>query len=383
MVRYVLTIGTTAGLLFGATGGARAQGPQAPVATISATGTAGEGAGRALTLEQALALARRANRSLVVEQARVAQAQVSLQQAYNVLFPTLTAQGKYTRNNVGVSFPFVDSKTGQAVTINLQPLNQRDGTLAFSTLLFAPAVYPALKAVKSGVELAEQNMKAAEVEILLSVAQSFYACAAADEVLAARDSNIAVARATLETSRTRFSAGTVTKLDVDRAQIAVLHAEQAKREAELAKAQSYRALATLTETEGAFRVVPPEQTFEQGQVDATGKDLNNVLQLRPEFRALEVGARQIDLVRKADAWKWAPSISAFGNARWFNYDNFIREHHSWAVGATVDWVLYDGGTRDSDRHLQIAKLQETMARQEVLRESIRDDIENGKLQVRT
>lgn len=380
MVRYALTIGTMAGLLFGA----RVEAADGPVATVSATGNLGDAGGRALTLEQALALAQRANRSLVVERARVAQAQVSLDQAYNVLFPTLTAQGKYTRNNVGVRFPITDPMTGQTTaSINLQPENQLDGTVAFQTLLFAPAVYPGLKAVKSGVETAEQNMKASEEGILFSVAQAFYASATADEVMAARDSNIAVAKATLDTARTRFAAGTVTKLDVDRAEIAVLRTEQARREAELARSQSYRALATLIEVEPPFRVVPPPQTFNPVEVDAVGKDLGNVLQLRPEFRALEAGARQVDLQRKADEWRWSPSISAFGNARWFNYDNFIREHHAWAVGATLDWVIYDGGSRDSDRHLQIAKLQEAVARQEVLRENIRDDIENGRLQVST
>jgi len=380
MVRYALTIGTTAGFLFAVTGAARAE---APVAVVSATGSTDTGA-RTLTLEQALALARRANRNLVVERARVAQAQVGLEQAYNVLFPTLTAQGKYTRNNVGVRFPITDPMTGQTTAfINLQPENQLDGTVAFQTLLFAPAVYPGLRAIKSGVEAAEQNMRAAEDGVLFSVAQAFYAVATAEEVIAARDSNIAVAKATLDTARTRFGAGTVTKLDVDRAEIAVLRAEQAKREAELARSQSYRALATLIEEERPFRVIAPEQDFDSAQIDTVGKDLGNVLQLRPEFRALEAGARQVDLQRKADAWRWSPSISAFGNARWFNYDNFIRQHHAWAVGATLDWVIFDGGARDSDRHLQIAKLQETMARQDVLRESIRDDIENGKLQVHT
>jgi len=379
MVRYALTIGITAVFSF-AFAAARAE---APMAVVSATESNGGGE-RELTLEQALALARRANRSLVAERAVVAQAQVGLEQAYNVLFPTLTAQGKYTRNNVGVRFPITDAMTGQTTAyINLQPKDQLDGTVAFQTLLFAPAVYSGLKAVKSGVGAAEQNSKAAEEGILFSVAQAFYAAATAEEVIAARDSNIAVAKATLDTARTRFGAGTVTKLDVDRAEIAVLRAEQAKREAVLARSQSYRTLATLIEEERPFRVVPPSQTFDPVEIERAGKDLGNVLQLRPEFRALEAGALQVDQQRKADAWRWSPSISAFGNARWFNYDNFIRQHHSWAVGATLDWVIYDGGTRDADRHLQIAKLQETMARQEVLRESIRDDIENGKLQVRT
>jgi len=382
MVRYALTIGTTAGFLFGATGAARAE---APVAVVSNTDAPASGAGRKLSLEQALALARRSNRSLVVERSLVAQANVSLEQAYNVLFPTISVQGKYTRNNTAVAFPNFLATPGAPAgeTKYIQPLNQWDGAANVQTLLFAPAVYSGLKAVKSGVGAAEENMKASEESILFTVAQSFYAAAVADEVLVARDSNIAVAKATLDTARTRFGAGTVTKLDVDRAEIALLRAEQAKREAELARAQSYRALATLIEAEGPFQVAPPAHTFDADQTDTLGNDLGSVLQLRPEFRALGAVAEQAELQRKADAWRWAPSISAFGNARIFNYYNFALQQHSWAVGATFDWVIYDGGSRDSDRHLQVAKVTEAMARQQVLRESIRDDIANGKLQVRT
>ncbi len=358
---------------------AQAEAPAAVAAVAAPAPPAADGStpGRTLTLDQALALARRANKSLVVERARVAQAQTSLDQAFTVLFPTLTAQGKYTRNNAQAAFPIM----GSLATI--QPYNQLDGAVNFSTLLFAPAVYPGLKAVESSVTSAEENMRSAEDSVLVSVAQTFYAAAIADEVLAARDSNIAVARATWDTARTRFGAGAVTKVDVDRAEIAVLRAEQAKREAVLGQSQSYRALATLIELDEPFRVVPPANAFEPEGAEAEGQDLGAVLKLRPEFRALEATARQADHERSADAWRWAPSISAFGNARIFNYKNFTLENHSWAVGATLDWVLYDGGNRDTLRHLQIAKLSEAMARAEVLRENIRDDIANGKVQVRT
>lgn len=386
MSRSLLAIAATAGSLFWAPGAARAQTPAAPVATVSATGTATDANVHTLTLEQALSMARRANRSLVVEQSLVAQAHVSLDQAYNVLFPTVTAQGKYTRNNVNVdiAFPYTRPDGTMATQeIHLQPSNQLDGQVAFSTLLFAPAVYSGLQAVKSGVRSAEENMKAAEDSILFSVAQAFYATAIADEVLAARDSNIEVAKATLDTARTRFAAGAVTKLDVDRAEIALLRTQQAKRDSELGKSQSYRALATLIQADKPFQVVAPDRPFNLDDDDAVGKDLGNALQLRPEFRALEAVAQQAEHQRKTDAWRWAPSISAFGNARWFNYDSFAGLHYAWVLGATLDWTIYDGGTRDADRHLQIAKLTEALARQEVLRETIRDDIENGKLQVRT
>ena len=192
-----------------------------------------------LTLDQALAMAKRANKSLAVERTRLAQAKVSIDQAWSVLFPTVTAQGKYARNNTFFEFPL---STGGKLTI--QPTDQWDGAMTASTLLFAPAVYPGLKAVEAGFEVAEEGARASEDAVLFAVGQAFYAAVIADEVMGVRDSNISVTRATLETARTRFAAGAVTKVDVDRAEIAVLRAEQAKREAELGRSQTYRSLAT-------------------------------------------------------------------------------------------------------------------------------------------
>src|SRR4051794_20470797 len=64
----------------------------APVADIPAKG---QGKIRDLTLDQALVLARKGNRNLVVDRARLAQARTAVEQAWNVLFPTLAVQGKY------------------------------------------------------------------------------------------------------------------------------------------------------------------------------------------------------------------------------------------------------------------------------------------------
>ena len=66
----------------------------------------------------------------------------------------------------------------------------------------------------------------------------------------ARRSSIEVARATLKNAQTRLSAGTVTKVDVDRAELAVLRAEQMEREARHGREQAYRGLATLIQIEG-------------------------------------------------------------------------------------------------------------------------------------
>jgi outer membrane protein TolC len=351
----------------------------APAADVPAKG---QGKIRNLTLDQALVLARKGNRNLVVDRARLAQARTAVEQAWNVLFPTLAVQGKYTRNYEEFKFHVAppEGMSGNGVDLLIQPKNQWDFGATASTLLFAPAAYPALRAAEASAEGAAENMRASGDNTLYTVAQSFLTAGVADEVIAVRDSNIAVSRATLDIARTRYSAGAVTKVDVDRAQLAVLRAEQSKREAELAQRQAYRALATLMGVGEPFKVVPPPMSESEA---LPGDDLDLVLKLRPEFRAVQLAAREADLERQAYAWRWAPSISGFANARRFNYDNFRRDRHSWAAGATLDWVLYDGGVRDSQRHLQAARLAEQQAQAAVLEDSIRDDLANGRDSIAT
>ena len=183
-----------------------------------------------------------------------------------------------------------------------------------------------------------------------------------------------MARATLDNAKTRFTAGTVTKVDVDRAELALVRAEQLEREAQYARNQSYRTLATLIQLETPFRAVAPPMTV----VVPPPQDEAMVLKLRPEFRAIEMSVHAADEQRKTDALKWSPSLSAFGNARRFNYQNFAFNNYSWAVGVQLDWIIYDGGARDAQRHLAAAQQAEAEARAAVLRDSIRDDLINGR-----
>jgi outer membrane protein TolC len=340
---------------------------------------------RELTLEQALELGKKRNKSMAVERARLAQVQTSLSSAWALLLPTIAAQGKYTRNYHEFNFPgavMTDPATGMMVQgpgLLIQPVNQLDGIVSFNAPLIVPAAYPGLQSVKANIASAEANYDLSETNVLYAVAQAFYAAAVSDEVVTARHSNIEVARATMNNAKTRFAAGTVTKVDVDRAELALLRAEQADREANQGRQQAYLGLATLIQIEGTFRVKAPEAL----PALPAEQPLENVLQLRPEFRALELSARAADLQAKTDAWKWSPSISGFGNARKFNYDNFNRDRYSWAVGLQLDWVIFDGGNRDAQRHLANAQMDEAVARVEVLKDNIRNDLVNQRSLVDT
>jgi outer membrane protein len=341
---------------------------------------------QALTLDQALAMARKANRSLIVERARLAQAQTSVEQAWAALFPTIAAQGKYTRNYKKFEFG-----TPMTAPLLIQPENQLDAVVTGTVPLLAPAAYPALEAVKKNVLSSQANLETAEATVLFSVAQTFYAAAVSEEVMVARRSSIEVARATLRNAEARFGAGTVTKVDVDRAELALVRAQQLERESRYGREQAYRALGTLIQAPGPFRVsVAAEQQAAPLPSPAASRDgggpggeVDAALQLRPEFRSLRFSLEAAEAQRRAQGWRWAPTLSAFGNARKFNYDNFARDRYSWAVGGQLDWVLWDGGTRDALRHQAAAQAAEAQARAEVLRDSIRDDLASGRSLIAT
>ncbi len=347
-------------------------------------------AGRLLTLDAALAAAKRANRTLAVEKARLAGARTNVEQAWAALFPIITAQGKYTHNyknatlNFGALFASLGlvpasanaSLASEPVTILKQ--EQLDANIIATMPLIAPAAYPGLDAVKKGVRSSEANYEASESNVLLNVAQVFFLAAAADEVLVSRQSNINVSRATLENAKTRFAAGTVTKVDVDRAELAVVRAQQIALDAEYGRQQSYRALATLMQDDVPFKVVPPEVPLK-----TPVETFEGALNRRAEFRALILTEESAEATGRAYGWRWSPQLSGFAKANVGNYKGFSGDKYAWAVGLQLDWTIFDGGTRDAQRHLAAAQAAQAEAQSQVLADNIRDDLQNGRVYLET
>lgn len=360
-------------------GAARAQEAVPTLRSVPA-GTDVQTPSGAITLEKALVLAKKNNHGIAAEKARLAAAQTNLETAWSTLFPTLVAQGRYTRNYREFVFNLPKDPNNLAAgldTLTIQPVNQFDAIINGTLPIIAPAAYPAIKAVKANVAAAEAGYEVSEADIFVGVAQAYLAAAVADEVLAARGSAIQVARATLTNAQTRREAGTVTKVDVDRAELAVVRAEQNERDARNARSRAYRALGTLIGIQGEFAIQPEIPT--EALPDA--RNLDMALHLRPEFAAIEASILAAQKTASARAWQWAPTLSAFGNARRFNYDNFARDNYSWAAGAQLDWVLFDGGKRDADRHAANAQAAEAEARSLALRDKIRDDLANSSEQL--
>jgi len=153
---------------------------------------------------------------------------------------------------------------------------------------------------------------------------------------------------------------------------------QIARDAEYARQQSYRALATLMQSDVPFKVVPPEVPLK-----TPAETFDAALHSRPEFRALLLTEQSADATRRAYAWRWSPQLLGFAKANIGNYVGFTGDRYAWSVGLQLDWTIFDGGARDAQRHLAAAQAAQAQAQSQVLADQIRDDLENGKRYLET
>ncbi len=370
---------------------------------------------RTLTLDEALQTAHRNNRDLRQARARIAQAHAGVLTAWSALLPVVTTQGKYTHNYKEVALPgnyFTASTTGLAdvlkgaaqqagqqplvdalqgfentlaantpATIVIQKGEQLDYVLAATVPLIVPYAYPALSASKRSEEASRANFDVTDAQVLYSTAQAYYACAGADELVEARRHAVVVAQKALDNARARLEAGVVNRVEVQRAELQLVRAQQSLVESQDTEVQAYTALATIMNMHEPVRVVPAEAPpAEPPPVDTLTAQ---ALQLRPEFVALDKTIASNRLTVSSNWWRWAPAVSAFGNVRAFNYAGFSGDQYSWAVGLQLDWTIYDGGIRDAQRKLAEAQRDENLARLDLLRDQVRDDVFNAERALKT
>ncbi len=332
-------------------------------------------ADRTLTLDEALAQARIHNRDLHAARARVQAAQTGIEQARAAFLPTVTAQGKYTHNYKQVAIDFGAIVPGAGAII-IQKGEQLDANLNASVPLLAPAAYGAYRAAKLSARASEGTYAVTTASVMLAVAQAYYASAGADEIVTARTNAVAVAKETFDNAKARVAADVANQVEVTRAETALVRAEQAQAESENARATAYRGLATLVGTRDAIHVDP--RPVPPAPLAPVEELVTQARTRRPELAVERDLIASAEATAMSDRWRWAPTLSAFGQVHVGNYAGFSGDRYAWAAGLSLDWLLYDGGARDAQRHLAEAQRTEGEAKLELLGDSVADEVANAR-----
>jgi outer membrane protein TolC len=365
-------------------------------------------ADRSITLDEALAMARAHNRDLRGARERIVEANAGVEQARAALFPTVAAQGKYTHNYkevdfdaaalLGPAFDVADAIKGSTTnpaeaaaidaavtrdraalasqpTVVISKAEELDGQITASVPVLSPPLFYGLSAAQHSRDASDAGYQVTEAGVLVAVAQAYFGAAGADELVVARQDAVKVATETFDFAKARVAAELANQVESTRAETALVRAQQDLAEAENARAAAYRALATLLGTREPITVratnTPPA---EPGAVDALVAEART---RRPEVAAQRATIAAAEASARASEWRWSPSLSGFANLRGQNYTGFSGDKYAWAVGLQVDWLMFDGGIRDAQRHTAEAQRREAEVRLELLGDTVSDEVANA------
>jgi outer membrane protein TolC len=231
---------------------------------------------------------------------------------------------------------------------------------------------------RRGAAAADASEKATTADVDLSIVRTYYQTVAAQGVLAAGERALKVAQDALVTSQAKLSAGTATKLGVDRAHVEVARAQQTVAEAQRTLGLARQNLWTLTG-------LPVESNFPDPQIpDVPIRSEDDYVHLAQQTRPEVVQAQEYVAQASAardEAWmQLAPALNGFLTENLTNASGFIGHQGYWAVGVRLLWNLDPVGTPASIRKADAALLEQRTKLEQTL-DTVRDEVHTSMLDI--
>lgn len=359
-----------------------------------------------LTLDAALAEAERASPDLAAARARLEQARANVGRVRAAYLPQLRVTGTYTRNSdqaeLQLPVGFTVRDTGapssggglpgtpttytavptQVVSATIQARDQLGAQLELSQAILAAPLWFAVEAAGAGARAASATHEAARRELRFGVAQAYYAAAAAQQLVAIQERQLAVARAHQRDAEIQVGAGVQPRMALLRAGLESVRADQDLVRTQGAREASWSALAALLgrADSAEFVLEPPPVPALPG--DAAVLE-DEAVRRRPEIAAASAAADAAAATRRAATARYFPTLGAFGQARWSSIAGFTGKEESWAAGLALSWSLFDGGARAAERRETGARVAEAESTRASVANRARDEVRRAQIELRS
>ncbi|MBI2516272.1 MAG: TolC family protein [Opitutae bacterium] len=326
-----------------------------------------------LTLEDCLRLSAEKHPALTAAEAGVAAAGEAVGEARAPYYPQVDLNAGYHRFQRRAFLPSGLALPGRAAPDQIGPLDDWTGGLSSRVTLYDFGERRAgLDAAVARRGAAEAEATAAQADVRLAVQAAFYALAAAQDLQAVAEKNLARTQRHLRMAEVRHQTGAAPQADVLR-----LQAEVAAAQLQLISAQSAARIATGRlntamgrPAETPLAIAAPEAAPPPPEAADLATAIDRALARRPELHSAEqrtVAARASVAAARAAR---APKLRADGLFGW-NDTAWLPETREWQAGVSVDLPVFDAGSRAH----RVARSRAELTREEA-------NLENRRLQIR-
>ncbi len=310
------------------------------------------GFAKALTLEQALELARKKANQIRLSELDIKKAEEEIKRARAGILPQVSISYSYTY-------------FGQDLALGFTPRNRQSAVLQLNQAIFNKQVFELIKLANIHRELQSLIKEDVQRTLESQVKDLFYGLLYRKALIKLQEENLDYWEENYKRVSAKFSAGVVPKVELLRAQSQL---EQARAQLEQARADYLRALEdfkALLKLEGD---VEPEGALELKEFSPKEEELLQALKeknstLRVSKKLVELAQGTVDLKRAQNL----PTVNGFANYQLFTGKRSPVGDTEWlkgySFGVSINYLIFDGFSRKaeiSEAELDLLKQRENL-----------------------
>ena len=338
---------------------------------------------RALSLKEALEIARAKSYQVLIAKSQVKHARGQNLESLSGFLPRLSISENYAKTNDPVNvFGF---KLKQAIFAQqdfaLSSLNNPDAfenfttsfqiqqpVLNFDAILGKSAAGLAVKARKEAARRVEET-------ILLNVRKAYYGLILTNENVRAFEKAVASARSHRDNAKAAFEQGLINQADYLGAEVRLAELEERLITAKHQVANANDGLKFLMGLEEENTTLVPTDSLILPDGSSDNMKQKNLSALRADLRAIrfqtKAASRNLWMKRSS----WMPRLNAFGTVEWNAADAFNKGNSSWIYGAQLQWNFFEGFAK-------FGRSKQASAKKEEAEIQFRQANEKAKMEVR-
>jgi len=291
----------------------------------------------AITLEQALELARKRANQIRLSELDIKKAEEEIKRARAGILPQVSISYSYTY-------------FGQDLALGFTPRNRQSAVLQLNQTIFNKQVFELIKLANIQRELQSLIKEDVQRTLESQVKDLFYGLLYRRELVKLQEENLNYWEENYRVVSAKFSAGVVPKVELLRAQSQL---EQARSQLEQARVDYLRALEDFKALLKLDGNVEPEGTLELKGFDLKEEELLQALKeknstLRVYKKAVELAQGTVELKRAQNL----PTVNGFANYQVFTGkrspvgDTELLKGYSF--GVSINYLLFDGFSRKAE-----------------------------------
>jgi len=311
------------------------------------------GFARAITLEQALEIAKERANQIRLSELDIKKAEEEIKRARASILPQVSASYSYTY-------------LGQDLASGFTPHNRHSAVLQLNQTIFNKQVFELIKLANIQRELQSLIKEDVQRTLESQVKDLFYGLLYRNAIIKLQEENLNYWEENYRVVSAKFSAGVVPKVELLRAQSQL---EQARSQLEQARAEYLRALENfkaLLKLEGD---VEPEGTLELREFNLKEEELLQAL--KEKNSTLRVAKKLVELARGTVELKRAqnfPTVNGFANYQLFTGKRSPVGDTEWlkgySFGVSINYLIFDGFSRKAE--ISVAEIDLLKQRENLL-----------------